>query len=326
MKTNHCHQGDADAHQHQHHGHHHDGHHHSHHHGHHHHQIEGNILFAFIINLIFSIVEFVGGILTGSVAILSDALHDLGDSLSLALAWYLQRLSKKGRDATFTYGYKRFSLLSALFISLILLSGSIVVLYTAIGRILTPTEPNATGMLWLAIFGLLVNALAVWRMGGGHSLSERSIRLHLMEDVLGWAAVLLVSIVMHFVDLPILDPLLSIGITFWILYNVYFNLRDSFRILLQGIPEGISQERLESRILELKDVVNVHDTHIWTLDGETHIASIHIVHRNDLVGSDALCQLKQSIRAIALEEHIEHLTIEFDLEGISCGMEQCATS
>lgn len=309
------------AHHHHHHGHH--GGHCSHHHG---HQTEGNILFAFVLNFIFSIVELVGGILTGSVAILSDALHDFGDSLSLALAWYLQKLSGRGRDATFTYGYKRFSLLSALVISLILLCGSIVVIYTAIERIFSPVEPNATGMLWLAVFGLLVNLLAVWRMGGGHSLSERSIRLHLMEDVLGWAAVLLVSIVMHFVNLPILDPLLSIGITIWILYNVYFNLRDSFRILLQGIPEGISQDRLEARIMELPEVLDVHDTHIWTLDGQTHIASLHIVHRCELsVLPQAISDLKQRIRAIALDEHIEHLTIEFDPEGASCGMEHCAT-
>lgn len=309
------------AHHHHHHGHH--GGHCSHHHG---HQTEGNILFAFVLNFIFSIVELVGGILTGSVAILSDALHDFGDSLSLALAWYLQKLSGRGRDATFTYGYKRFSLLSALVISLILLCGSIVVIYTAIERIFSPIEPNATGMLWLAVFGLLVNLLAVWRMGGGHSLSERSIRLHLMEDVLGWAAVLLVSIVMHFVNLPILDPLLSIGITIWILYNVYFNLRDSFRILLQGIPEGISQDRLEARIMELPEVLDVHDTHIWTLDGQTHIASLHIVHRCELSAlPQAISDLKQRIRAIALDEHIEHLTIEFDPEGASCGMEHCAT-
>lgn len=300
---------------------------HHHHHGgcahHHGHQTEGNILFAFLVNLLFSVVEFVGGILTGSVAILSDALHDFGDSLSLALAWYLQRLSKRGKDAKFSYGYKRFSLLSALIISLILLGGSVVVIYTAVTRLFSPVEPNATGMLWLAVFGLLVNGVAVWRMGGGSSLSERAIRLHLMEDVLGWAAVLVVSIVMHFVHLPILDPLLSLGITLWILYNVYFNLRDSFKILLQGIPEGISQERLEERITALEEVLDIHDTHIWTLDGEQHIASLHIVYSRDF-GSDALCQLKERIRVIAREEGIGHITIEFDPEGASCGMECCS--
>lgn len=303
------------------------GSHHHHHHGGcaHHlgHQTEGNILFAFLVNLLFCIVELVGGIFTGSVAILSDALHDFGDSLSLALAWYLQRLSKRGKDAQFSYGYKRFTLLSALIISLILLGGSIVVIYTAIDRLLSPIEPNATGMLWLAIFGLIVNGAAVWRMGGGKTLSERAIRLHLMEDVLGWAAVLIVSIVMHFVHLPILDPILSLGITGWILYNVYFNLRDSFKILLQGLPDGISLEQLEARITSLEEVLDVHDTHIWTLDGEQHIASLHIVHPSTL-SSDTLSQLKERIREIAREEGIGHITIEFDPEGVSCGMECCS--
>lgn len=274
------------------------------------------------MNLLFSIVELIGGILTGSVAILSDALHDFGDSLSLALAWYLQRLSKRGKDAKFSYGYKRFALLSALIISIILLVGSVFVIYTAIDRLLNPIAPNATGMLWLAIFGVIVNGAAVWRMDGAKSLSERAIRLHLMEDVLGWAAVLVVSIVMHFVYLPILDPLLSLGITLWILYNVYFTLRDNFKILLQGIPEGISQQHLEDRIGRLPGVLDVHDTHIWTLDGEQHIASLHIVHPKGL-DSDSLCELKQQIRAIAHEKGIGHITIEFDPEGASCGMECC---
>lgn len=300
---------------------------HHHHHGgcthHHTHQTEGNILFAFLMNLLFSIVELIGGIATGSVAILSDALHDFGDSLSLALAWYLQRLSARGKDTRFSYGYKRFALLSALIISLILLLGSVVVIYTAVMRLFNPIAPNATGMLWLAVFGLLVNGAAVWRMSGGKSLSEKAIRLHLMEDVLGWAAVLVVSIVMHFVHIPILDPLLSLGITLWILYNVYFTLRDSFKILLQGIPDDISQVQLEERIGMLEQVLDVHDTHIWTLDGAHHIASLHVVHPKDL-NSDTLCLLKERIRGIAQEEGIGHITIEFDSEGASCGMECCS--
>lgn len=303
-----------------HHGHHHHGHH-----GHcHSHGSEGNILIAFLLNLGFAILELIGGLYTNSVSILSDALHDMGDSLSLALAWYLERYAGRGRDRHFSYGYKRFSLLSALVISLILLVGSFFVISSAVERIITPAEPKAEGMLLLALIGLAVNGYAAYRMSRGSSLSDRAVRLHLMEDVLGWAAVLVVSIVMLFVNLPILDPLLSLGITGWILYNVYHNLRDNFRILLQGVPEGVDTERLEQALRAIPAILGTHDLHIWTLNGEEHIGSIHLTYDSKLysLASD-IAQLKREVRAVALEHQIHHLTIELDPQGESCGCAHC---
>lgn len=298
---------------------------HDHGHGHHHHHhVTGNILLAFFLNLAFSIIELIGGLLTGSVAILSDALHDFGDAIALGMAWYLQRLSGKGSDQHFSYGYKRFSLLSALAISLFLLIGSLFVLYSAVGKLFNPGTPDAVGMMWIALLGLAVNGFAAWRMSGGHSLSERAIRLHLLEDVLGWLAVLVVSVVMMFVDLPILDPLLSIAIAGWILYNVYFNLRDTLRIFLQGVPDGIDTTSLTAEIEALPHVLQVHDLHLWTMNGQEHIGSLHIVYSRDLEDSPReRCLLKSEVRHIALHHGIGHLTIELDPEGESCGMEEC---
>ncbi len=308
--------------------HHHEDHSHNHHqhshHGHHHHHSEGNIKIAFFLNFFFSIIELVGGLFTGSVAILSDALHDFGDSLSLGLAWYLQSLSKRTRDTKFTYGYKRFSLLSALLISSILLVGSIFVIEASVERLINPSEPSAMGMFFLAILGLLVNGAAVWRMKGSNSLSDRSLRLHLLEDVLGWLAVLVVSIVMYFVNWSWLDPVLSLCITIWILYNVYFNLRDTFKILFQAVPEDVSQDNLIQDLLALEELDDVHDVHIWTLNGEDHIASIHVVCKGEyLQDKNTYCLLKQTIRQIANKHKIKHITIEFDLEGEDCCLEHC---
>ena len=330
--------GDVCAHEHNHdhstyghdHGHSH-SHGHSHGHGHHHHHhhhphAEGNILIAFLLNLFFSVIELFGGLYTGSVAILSDSLHDLGDSCSLGVAWYLERLSKKGRDSHFSYGYKRFSLLGSLLISTILLVGSVFVIKESIERLITPTDPPRAGaMLVLAVFGLLINGFAAWRMSGGTSLNERSMRLHLMEDVLGWVAVLVVSIVMYFFpSFKILDPLLSLGITAWILYNVYFALRDNFLILLQGVPEGVDQEAFSDEVRALPGVLDLHDLHIWTLNGEQHIASLHIVYDcADATSPEALATLKESVRQVAHRYQLDHLTIELDPRGCSCGMEQC---
>lgn len=303
-------------------------------HGHHHHasghggdghaHSGSNILIAFFLNLGFAVVELVGGLYTGSVAILSDALHDFGDSMSLGLAWYLERISTKGRDKAFSYGYKRFSLLSALVISLVLLIGSLVMLYTAVGKILSPQPVDAHGMLLLAVLGVAVNGYAAWRMMRGTSHSDRALRLHLLEDVLGWVAVLVVSVVMLFVDLPILDPILSICISLWILYNLYFNLRDTLKILLQGVPEGVDSARFEQELKALPDVLDVHDLHLWTMNGEEHIASLHIVHRHpEGCARESISTLKRQAREIAQQHGITHLTIELDHEGESCGMEHC---
>ncbi|MDR1403708.1 MAG: cation diffusion facilitator family transporter, partial [Tannerellaceae bacterium] len=206
----------------------------------------GNIRIAFFMNLFFAIIELIGGLFTNSVAILSDALHDFGDSISLGIAWYLQKFSEKRRDKYYSYGYKRFSLLGALFISIILLIGSIFVIEECIKRLAEPQIPNAQGMFALAIFGIAINGVAVLRLKKGSSINERAVSLHMMEDVLGWIAVFIVSFVMMFVDMPILDPLLSIGISIWILTNIYKNLRDTFHILLQQVPQNVDLEDRKS--------------------------------------------------------------------------------
>lgn len=283
-----------------------------------------NILFALVLNLAFALIELVGGILTGSIAVLSDALHDFGDCLSLGLAWYLERLSVRGRDHQFSYGYKRFSLLSALLISTILLVGSILMIYTAVGKVIKPEAVDAGGVFWLAILGVAVNGYAAWRMMGNTSHSDKALRLHLMEDVLGWAAILVVSIVMYFVDLPILDPLLSIAISLWIIYNVYHNLKATLRILLQGVPEGFDAEGFEGEVMQLEGVKDVHDIHVWTMNGTEHIASLHIVHDRTICHSPkAVAELKNAVRHVAEHYGLEHLTIELDPEGESCGLECC---
>jgi len=200
--------------------------------GHHNHDVK-NIKTAFLLNLGFTIFELIGGLFVNSVAILSDAIHDLGDSLSLGLSWYFQNLSHKGRTKTFSYGYKRFSVLSAIINSIVLLVGSIFILYETIPRLITPVQPNATGMLALSIIGIIVNGAAVLKTCKGKTANERAVSLHMMEDVLGWIAVFIGSVIMYFVHLPILDPILSILITGFILFNAFKNLGFSLKIILQ---------------------------------------------------------------------------------------------
>lgn len=297
------------------------GHHHHHGHDHDHDSSLSNLSVAFFLNLGFTIVEIVGGIMTNSVAILSDALHDLGDSLSLGLAWYFQKISANKRDATFSYGYKRFSILGALINSIILVVGAVFILAKAIPRLFDPVAPDAKGMMLIAVFGIMVNGAAVFRLKSGTSLNERVVYLHLVEDVLGWVAVLIGSIVMYFFDWPIIDPLLSIGISIFILINVYKNLKESVKIILQATPDEVDMDLLKTKLLFFQEIEDIHDTRLWSLDGSDHVLTIHVVLTNDL-SLEQLYPLKRKIRKQLHELKIEHVTIEFERKGEVCGWDE----
>ncbi|MDR1405990.1 MAG: cation diffusion facilitator family transporter [Prevotellaceae bacterium] len=278
-----------------------------------------NIKMAFFLNLAFSVIEVVGGAMTHSIAILSDALHDFGDSFSLALAWYFQKVSRKKRDAKYSYGYRRFSLLGALINSVVLLLGSFFVIYESVQRLVAPQAPDAKGMLALAVAGIVVNGLAMLRLRRGGSLNERTVSLHLLEDVLGWAAVLVGSVVMIFVDVPVLDPILSLGIACYILFNIYHNLRDTLRVVLQGTPENVSCEAVETALQSLDGVKSLHDLHLWTLDGEYNISSLHVVVAPGLSGRQIIT-LKQQIKSAMRNLNIRHVTLEIEQEEEGCAL------
>lgn len=290
-------------------------------HSHHHHDhTTGNIVTAFFLNLGFAIIELIGGLLTNSVAILSDALHDFGDSISLGVAWYLQRLSNKKGDQYYSYGYKRFSLLGAIFISVVLLVGSVFVIQASVERIINPEPSNAQGMFILAILGIAVNGAAIFRLKKGNSLNEKAVMLHFMEDVLGWIAVFIVSVVMMFVNIPILDPILSLCISAWVLTNVYKNLKASFKILMQKSPSEVDSSHLLAEIEKIEEVKSLHDVHLWTLDGERHVITLHVVTCCKITVEE-MASVKNKIRVLCKQFGIYHATIEFETENEQCEFE-----
>lgn len=286
------------------------GHHHHEHSHHDHNHASRNLLIALVLNLGFAAIEAAGGAYTNSVAILSDALHDFGDALSLGVAWYLQRVSLRPRDQFYSYGYRRFSLLGAVVVSSVLLIGLSLVMRESVLRLMNPQPANVKGMLLLAFLGIAVNGYAALRLSRGHSFSERAAYLHLLEDVLGWIAVLIGAIVMLFVNLPILDPLISLGISAFILFNVYRNLRSVVKILLMQVPENLQSTALEEDIRALKPVKDVEDLHLWTLDGENHVITMQIIVA-DGASFASLRKLKQQIRVLTASHGIRHSTIEF---------------
>ena len=295
--------------------------HHNHNHD-HHHESAKNIQTAFFLNLFFTVVEITGGFLTNSVAILSNSIHDLGDCLSLGLAMYFQKVARKGSDSSYSYGYKRFSLLGAVINSIVLTTGSILILTVAIPRILQPESTKTDGMLLFAILGVLVNGAAVFRLKKGDSMNEKVAKLHLLEDVLGWLAVLVGTIVMRFVDVPVLDPIMSVAIACFVLYNVFNNMRRSLRVILQGIPAEVDITDISSHLENFEGVENVHDLHVWSVDGNYNVLTVHVVLNNSLE-MGKLAELKSQIRDSLKAKGIEHATIEFETADERCIFENC---
>ncbi len=277
------------------------------------HQHTENIRTAFFLNLGFTLFEIVGGIYTNSLAITSDALHDLGDSISLGMAWYLERHSQKESDQRYSYGYRRFSLLAALMNTIILVVGSLYILTEAIPRLLRPEEAKAGGMILLAIVGIAVNGAAVLRVRKGQSLNAQVVAWHLLEDVLGWAAVLIVSITLLVTDLYILDPILSVLINLYVIYNVIGNLRKTLALFLQAVPDSHNLPDIEHRLAKVPQVLSVHHTHIWSLDGEDNVLTTHLVVDPN-ASKDDLIHIKSAVREITSELSLAHSTVELEFE------------
>lgn len=298
------------------HEHHHDStHHHQHAHGHVH--ATGNIALAFFLNTAFAVIELVGGLFTNSMAILSDALHDFGDSLSLGTAWYFQRKSRKARNSTYTYGYKRFSLLGAFINAVVLLTGSIFIIRESVARLFQPQQADAKGMLLLAILGISVNGFAMLRLRKGNSINEKVVSLHFLEDVLGWVAVLIGATVMLFAEVPMLDPILSLLIAIFVLFNVYRNMKPALRIILQGVPATVSEDQVRELIKKNPAIADMHDFHIWTMDGDYHVLSMHIVvtHMMNLKEAELL---KEKIKQDLQQLKVSHATIEVEYDPEHC--------
>jgi cobalt-zinc-cadmium efflux system protein len=272
---------------------------------------------VFFINLTFVLIEIVGGYLTNSLAIWSDALHDIGDTLSLGLSWRLEIVAKQKRDHRFSFGYKRFSLLGALINGTVLLTGTVFVLSKAIPRLIHPENVHSEGMFGIAVLGILVNGLATLRLKKGKSISESMMSLHLLEDVLGWISVLIVSIAINLGNYTILDPVLSILLAVFIIYNSIKRIKKTLLIFLQSIPDDIDVPELEKALRQFQNVTNIHDTHVWSLDGSYHILTTHIVVLQSTTPEEILA-LKCLIREKISSFDVQHMTLEIEFAGESC--------
>ncbi|MDY0129322.1 MAG: cation diffusion facilitator family transporter [Methanosarcina vacuolata] len=281
---------------------------------------EKNVGFAAALNILFTFIELIGGFLTNSLALIADALHDFADSFALIIAWYAEKKAKKPATSKMTFGYRRLSLLSATFTIIVLVAGSLFVLTQAVPRLISPEPVNAEGMVLIAVIGITINGLGYFRLKKGISQSEKVLSWHLLEDILGWIVLLIGSIIIRFWDKPVIDPIMTIGFTVFVLWGVSKNAKEIFNLLLEGVPEYIDIDEIKKSILSVEGVKMVHDLHIWSLEGETVLLTAHVVVEDKYLQTPD--KMRQSIKSNLEGHHIEHSTLELEGEGL-CSATEC---
>lgn len=263
-----------------------------------------NILIAFGLNLFFSVFEFAGGIMIGSTAIISDALHDLGDALSIGLAFVLEKKSSRKPDASYTLGYGRYSVLGGLITTLILALGSVAVVLNGVHRIVHPVPIRYAEMILFAVIGVAVNLVAALVTREGDSLNQKAVNLHMLEDVLGWCVVLVGAVVMKFTDLAVLDPLMSIAVALFILVHAMKNLARVWDLFLGKTPRDVHVEDLEAHLRQIPGVLDVGQILLWSVDGSSSGAAVRIKAMGDSR------ELRERIRQEFLEHGVSDATVE----------------
>ena len=263
---------------------------------------------AFFLNLTYAIVEFIAGGVFGSSAVLADSVHDLGDAIAIGVSAFLETISNREEDNQYTLGYKRFSLLGALVTAIILMTGSVLVILENIAKIFHPQPVNDEGILWLGIIAITINIVSSLVVGKGKTKNESILSLHFLEDTLGWLAVILMAIVLRFTNWYILDPLLSLVISFFILSKALPRFWSTLKIFLDAVPEGVETGDLEKDLEALNNVKSINQISIWSMDGLENNVIIHLC----LEDWEKMTETKNQVRQLLEERGIQNITIEVD--------------
>ena len=265
---------------------------------------------AFFLNLTYAIVEFIAGGVFGSSAVLADSVHDLGDAIAIGISAFLESISNREEDSHYTLGYKRFSLLGAMITAVILMTGSVLVILENIAKIFHPQSVNDEGILWLGIIAIIINVLASLVIRKGQTKNESILSLHFLEDTLGWVAVILMAIVLRFTDWYILDPLLSLAISFFILSKALPRFWSTLKIFLDAVPEGVDIQKIKTNLAELDHVASINQLNLWTMDGLEKNAIVHVC----LKEMEHMETCKESIRIFLKDCGFQNITIEVDAD------------
>ena len=266
-----------------------------------------NLAFVFFINLAFNIIVIVGGLATNSMAILADCIHDMSDTISMALAWILEHVAQSGSTDKYSYGYQRFSILGAVITSCFVIAMAFFILQESIPRLFSPEGVDARGMLIVACIGLVFKSVSVYRIHKGETFNEKAIFYHLLGDIFEWIAILIISVLIIFWDISFLDPFVSIGIAIWLIFNLGRTLYKSIEVLLQKVPGNVDLLVLKDEILEIGGVNSINKIHIWSLDGIDSILTLKLS-----ADDEKRDEIKKDIYSICEKYHIVDITIEYE--------------
>ena len=282
-----------------------------------------NIFIAFILNIVFSIFELIGGFFSNSISIIADSIHDFGDAISIFVVFILEKISKRKPDQNYTFGYLRYSILGALITSLILFFGSIFIIFNSLERLVNPVEVHYDGMIFLSILGITINLVANRITSDSNNLNQSSVSLHMLEDVLGWLCVFIGSIIIKVTNLYIIDPILSIFVSMFILVSVIKRLKNILDIILEKKPNQINMEKIKNNLMKISNIKEIHHIHIWTIDGINNYITLHVVIDDNIMTKE-LEEIKREINIELKKNDINHSTIEFEVkkcENITCNID-----
>ncbi len=280
-----------------------------------------NIKIAFLLNLAFSIVEAIGGILTNSISIISDSLHNLGDSITIGINYIFEKKSKKLPNKEYSYGYLRYTMLGSLIASFILLVGSVIIIYNVVPRLIKPLSVNYDAMIIFGIFGLLINLYATIKIMRSKD-KDKKINTHMIEDTVIWLFILTGSICIKVFDLVIIDPILSLLIAVYILYQVYKYMKNIYNIFMEKVPKNVKIDEIKKDIESNENIDNVHHIHIWSMDGVNNYMTAHI-HLNKILNEEEIINTKNDVKNKLKEDKINHITLEVEYFNEKCDSSNC---
>lgn len=280
-----------------------------------------NIKIAFLLNLAFSIVEAIGGILTNSISIISDSLHNLGDSITIGINYIFEKKSKKLPNKEYSYGYLRYTMLGSLIASFILLVGSVIIIYNVVPRLIKPLSVNYDAMIIFGIFGLLINLYATIKIMRSKD-KDKKINTHMIEDTVIWLFILTGSICIKMFGLVIIDPILSLLIAVYILYQVYKYMKNIYNIFMEKVPKNVKIDEIKKDIESNENIDNVHHIHIWSMDGVNNYMTAHI-HLNKILNDEEIIKTKNDVKNKLKEDKINHITLEVEYFNEKCDSSNC---
>lgn len=269
-------------------------------------ELINNTKITILFNLTFSILEIIGGFLTNSISIISSAIHDFSDSITVCLENLFNKKSKQKPNNKYSFGYSRYKLIGKFFTSILLLITSGIIIYFAINKIKNPLNINYDGMIIFSIFGILLNAYVAYKLK-----NDKENNYNTMIDVYGWLIVLISSILIKLFKIFIIDPVVAIIMALYMLYQTYKYLNEIFNAIMEKVPVALNIDKIQNDIIiNNSNIKEIDNLNIWSIDNKNIYFTGHII-LNENLDYKKIIELKNNIKKYLNEQNINHITLEF---------------